>query len=264
MTAPLCACGKPSPDARLCRACTARLSRLLATAASVAGDLGDAVARLMRRGAGGKRTGDEQPLPLDLAASGVAHGLRNCLAGWVRVIKARVPDRSGPLCPACIHPSCRAIRRASWPAGTVPSMASWLSGQLDVIRQHEAAAEVLADVGAHVAAALAVIDRAPELHPAGSCGECGSPLRAEPGADSAWCPRGHFNEGIAARRAARAAAADVLGTAAEISGALERLGINVAASKIRTWAARGRIAQRPGGVYAMSDVLVLADLQKSV
>lgn len=256
-TTPLCACGKPSPDARLCRACTARLSRLLTRAADIAGDLDDAVARLLKRGSGGKRT-DEQPLPLDLAASDIAHGLRNCLAGWVRVIKPRVPDRYGPLCPACIHLSCRAIRRAMWPADAVPSMASWLGGQLDVIRQHEAAAELLADVGAHVTAALAVVDRQPELHPAGLCSQCGLPLRAEPGADTAWCREGHFNEGIAARRAARAAMADQLGTPSELARTLAVLGYAVRESTISSWGTRGRLARRPGGLYRLSDALALA------
>lgn len=82
---------------------------------------------------------------------------------------------------------------------------------------------------------------------------------AEPGADEATCGCGWVTRGIIAARAQRAAAADVLGTATEISDALARLGIRVSAGTIRMWgsASRARLVQRPGGVYAMSDVLAL-------
>jgi hypothetical protein len=55
----------------------------------------------------------------------------------------------------------------------------------------------------------------------------------------------------------RAAAADVLGTPAEISGALNRIGIHVPRGTITSWASRGRLTARPNGLFALSDVLAL-------
>jgi hypothetical protein len=96
----------------------------------------------------------------------------------------------------------------------------------------------------------------PRSRPSTGC-PSGAQLLAELGADTVTCACGTLAVSLLAKRRERAAAADVLGTPGEISGALDRIGIKVSASTIRKWASRGRLAPRPGGVYALSDVLAL-------
>jgi hypothetical protein len=244
LTTPLCACGQPSPDARLCRTCSRELKSALQFAASIAADLDDAVARLLRRGGGGPRaSGHEVPLPLDLGASDAKYELRNTLSGWIRVIFETRPD---------------AVR--VWPPDTVAGMARWLAERLDVIRQHEAATEMHDEITEAVARARAIVDRQPDKIGAGACDLCGAQMWADGDSDSAVCERCEavIVTGVRDRRRAMAAAADVLGSAGEISGALAKIGIQVPRGTITSWASRGRLAARPGGVYAMSEVLALA------
>ncbi len=103
----------------------------------------------------------------------------------------------------------------------------------------------------------AVVDRQPDRAPAGTCEECGSQLRAELGADSVQCRCGALALALNDKRREHASAADVLGTPGEISGALARTGITVPRGTITSWASRGRLLPRPGGAYALSDVLAL-------
>jgi hypothetical protein len=231
----------------LCRACAASLARSLATAASLAGDLDDAVARLLKRGSGGgKRSGDDNPLPIDTGAMDARDALRNALSGWVRVIR-EMPYRADD----------------PWPRDTVASMARWLHLRLDAIRQHEAAADIHDEITSAVARAAVVVDRQPERTPAGTCEACGAQLLAELGADEVRCSCGMLTTALRQKRTDRAAAADVLGSAGEISGALGKIGISVPRGTITSWASRGRLTARPGkrngqSVYAMSEVLALS------
>lgn len=255
---PLCACGQPSPDARLCRSCTARLRSSLEFAASISADLDDAVARLTVRGSGGgSRRVPESGPPLDMAAMESRDALANELSGWVRVLLEHEPERCGPACRACRHGSCEAIRLSRWPRDTIADMARWLLFMLPAIRQREWAADMLHGVTSATAGAAAVIDRKPERVPAGMCETCGAQLLAELGADEVRCQCGMLAVALAARRRDRAAAADVLGSAGEISGALARIGIALPRGTITSWASRGRLIPRPGGVYALSEVLAL-------
>lgn len=236
MTAPACgSCTAPVSDAYLCAGCTRDLAEQLLLAASIAGDLDDAIAKLLKRGTGGPRSEAEAPLPLDLAASDARQALSGCLMTWVL--------------------------RMQPPPGTVllgvPAMAKWLVGHRAEIRQHQDAARMLADVRARVGAAMAVIDRKPERAPAGTCDSCGRQLLAELGADEVTCGCGALTVALMAKRRERADAADVLGTAGEISGALERIGIHVPRGTITSWATRKKLLPRPGGMYALSDVLAL-------
>jgi hypothetical protein len=222
--------------AALCTGCAREIRALLLTAANISGDLDDATAKLLRRGAGGRRTDTESALPIDLRASETASALRVELAVRVnRLLRPKEP----------------------WPTADIHGLARWLAGHGDRWSHHPESPRMLTEVRSRVRDALAVIDRAPERVPAGNCAECGARLLAELGTDAVTCSCGALTEGLADKRARRAAAADVLGTAAEISGALERIGIRVPRGTITSWASRGRLAARPGGVYALSDVLAL-------
>lgn len=245
MTTPACgSCTAPVTDAYLCAGCTRDLAGQLLLAASIAGDLDDAIARLLKRGSGGPRSEAEAPLPIDLAASDAATMLKVCLFHWVSVTV--LPWPAGQPCAP-----------EDAPAHTIDSMARWLAVRRGRIRQHARAADAHREITEAVRRALAVIDRKPERAPAGQCSACGAQLLAELGADEVTCGCGALTIALTARRRERAAAADVLGTAGEISGALERIGIRVPRGTITSWASRGRLTARPGGAYALSDVLAL-------
>jgi len=244
-TAPACgSCTKPVTDAYLCADCTRDLAIALLTAANIAPDLDDAIARLLKRGTGSGPSGSatEAPLPVDLAASNAKDKLSLKLGVAVSGIQ--------------LPPGAPGYAR-DWPYNTIGHMARWLAARLGRIRQHEHAPRWHHAIHRAVRDALAVIDTYPERAPAGQCEACGAQLLAELGADEVTCRCGVLTTALRATRRERAAAADVLGTATEIAGALEQLGIRVTASTIRTWASRGRLGARPGPKYAMSDVLAL-------
>jgi hypothetical protein len=233
MTMPACGCSRPSPDAYLCRSCTRELRNTLILAASIATDLYDAVARQLTRGDGMRHAGKpEPPLPVDLTAMTARIRLIRTLNTWTATITGRTIT-------------------------TVAGGSITLIAHLEQLRQHQAAWHAATAITAAVMDAVAIIDRRPDLRPAGECDNCSAPLRAEPSADTAICKCGHVTTGIAQRRAERAAAADLLGTATEISEQLATIGVRVAAGTIRMWASRARLTPRPGGMYAMSDVLTL-------
>lgn len=239
MTDAKCAtgCGRPSPSAALCAPCTTQLRSTLELASTLEEDLDDAAARLLRHGgSSGKRT-DESPLPIDMRAIDAATALRIALAIPIEVM----------------------LRRRAWSCTdhTITGMARWLLGQLPELAQHERAGDAHRLIRDAVAQAVRVLEPPAELHPAGSCSECGARLLAEAGADQAECRCGHVTTGLTAARAERAAAADVLGSATEISGALAMMGIGIPRGTITSWASRGRLHARPGGKYALSDVLAL-------
>lgn len=233
MTAPECAtgCGRPSPSAVICGTCTASLRATLELAAAIEPDLLDAVARQLHHGSGGKTPAAEPPLPYDPAASDAAEALHRCLSGWISVI-AMVPP----------------------PAGSIRGMAAWLNARMQHVSHHELAADILSSVRHAVDRCVRVLDAPPERHPAGDC-SCGRPLLADAHADEARCACGEVTTGIMASRAERAAAADVLGSADAISGALAGIGIRVSGGTIRQLITRGRLARRPDGQLAMSEVL---------
>ena len=117
---------------------------------------------------------------------------------------------------------------------------------------------MLRDMRNYVGRAIVVIDRAPERITAGLCPQCKRELFAELGADEVTCGCGMLVTALNDKRRERAAAADVLGTAAEISGALARIGITIPRGTITSWASRGRLGARgKSGMYALSDVLAL-------
>jgi hypothetical protein len=240
VTAPACgSCGSPTGDSSyLCTGCTRDLAALLLQAASIAPDLDDAVAKLLRRGSGGRRSEADAPLPVDLAASDAKADLQH----WLDY---------------CALSTWRRATDAAYPSGGIASRATWLAAHLTVVRQHPYAGKMLDKLREQVRRALAVVDRKPERAPAGLCDNCGRQLLAELGADSVTCACGMTVLALQDKRRERAAAADVLGTAAEISGALTKIGISIPRGTITSWGSRGRLTMRPGGVYAMSDVLAL-------
>lgn len=227
-------CGRPAPGATLCTECTGQLRSALELAISIEPDLLDAVARQLRHGGSSRSAAAEPPLPYDPAASDARRKLAMALADAIyRLI--------GP----------------AWPIAdtTIGGMARWLLSRLAQVAGSPYAARDHDAIRRAVARCAAMLDGPPERHPAGDCEECGARLLAEPDADEAECRCGFVNEDLRSRRAGRAAAADVLGSADAISRALEHIGIRVGGGTIRQLVTRSRIIRRPDGQIAMSDVL---------
>lgn len=229
-------CGRPSPSAFLCDECTGQLRSALELAVSIEPDLLDAVARQLRHGGTGKSAAAEPPLPYDPAASDARRKLALALGDVIY----------------------RMIGAENWPVAdtSIGGMARWLLGHLSQVAGSPHAARDHDAIRRAVARCAAMLDGPPERHPAGDCEECGARLLAEPDADEVECSRcGFVNEELRARRAQRAADADVLGSADAISRALEHIGIRVGGGTIRQLVTRARIIRRPDGQIAMSDVL---------
>lgn len=106
-----CACGKPAPDAFLCRACSLRLERALGDLPALIADLDITLTRQAVIGAhsdGGKPAKkDAQPLPFHHKAGDVRADLRHTLVTAIRHLT-----------------EARGI--AEGPADNTPAMARWL------------------------------------------------------------------------------------------------------------------------------------------
>ena len=151
-----------------------------------------------------------------------------------------------------------------YPADTVPAMAAWLAQRMDRIRQHEAAAQIVAGVTGAVRAAQRAIDRPPSRVYGGPCPQCGADLLGQPGEPTVTCPGCGTGYNLATRRAVmegqlRIRLADTLGTPDWCTTAASACGLHVTAAIIRVWASRRRLAQRPGGLYRFGDIAALID-----
>jgi hypothetical protein len=241
---PACACGQPSPDAFLCKACTRELSLALLAAVTLAPDLEVAVSR-QARFTGPQRGGGGSVLPFDERASDAAHALHAELSGWVRIHMAA----------------------GDYPAGGIAAMARWLLARTGRIRQHEGAADCHHGVTRAVRDAMRAIDRPPQRVYAGPC-DCGTDLTAKPGRSLVSCPSCGASYGVAQRQEwMRTQLEDTLGTAAYAAAVLPGIGVHVTAGAIRMWASRHKLearpgVPRPGGAaqprYRLGDVMALA------
>jgi ribosomal protein S27AE len=98
-------------------------------------------------------------------------------------------------------------------------------------------------------------------HPmaAGECAKCGLYLMAHDDHDRVWCPRcGTEHDVVTARFVASNTALTTWLTAAEVERSVSRYGKPIKATRIRQWAARGRLSGI-NGRYRLADVLRLAD-----
>jgi hypothetical protein len=191
VNAPLCHCGRPSPDAFLCDGCTRALTRILAELPSQLLDLQVTETRQSRtsRGDAGSHPTKKaaQPLPFDVAAATVAEQARSGLGSWAR----HLAEARGVECPQL---------------ATVPAMARFLFAHVGSIRQDELAGDMLAAMRALRQAIVRCVD-AYETRFVGPCTaqvpdvwtdgdrivfgtgthECGQDLRLRVGADRVQC-----------------------------------------------------------------------------
>lgn len=250
MTAPECAaqCGRPSPSAVICGACADSLAAALTMAASIAGDLDDAIARQLRHGGGGRRSGDEQPLPWDQRAALAAGALRAVLA-----------DVTGRL----VYEDGHLPRRAM----SIATMARWMERQVPRIAIRQDAAGIREDVQRAVTRAAMVLDGPPPREYAGPCPGCGADVLGQPGAPVARCKGCGAQVEVAAQQdAMRAAMDDMLFTAAQLVSMAAALGQPVSEHTVRSWVRRHQLVPKgewprdhgePMATYRFGDVLIL-------
>jgi hypothetical protein len=217
-------------------------------AASIAPDLDDAIARQLRHGSGGRRSGDEQPLPVDLRAADAARALRAVLAD----VTGRLVAEDGNL-----------PRRAM----SIAAMARWTERQVPRIAIRQDAAGIREDVQRAVTRAAMVLDGPPPRQYAGPCPICGYDVLGKPGSAIARCTQcGHAVEVRAQQDAMRAAMDDMLFTAAELVSMARALGQLVSEFTVRSWVHRGQLVAKgtrprgngqPMATYRFGDVLIL-------
>jgi hypothetical protein len=257
-------CGAATQSVYLCNQHAAHLARTLARLGGLADELRTSAHKLDHMGAqvGPSAKVKEAPLPMNEAASKVASKLQHTLLVWTHRV-AKLYGRKD---------------LASFKAG---DMARYLATHLDEYRAHQPVGALNTEILAIVKTAMRVIDAPPDttgMVYAGPCGaaeeladgtlgeECQTMLWGVRG--QAWivCPRCGAQWNIKERRrAALAAAENLVETADTISRALSAHDVEVTPGNIYTWKQRGKLA--PAGwshgdhgapLYRVGDVLDLA------
>lgn len=304
-TNPLCDVdGRPVADrrGRLCIPCWADLDYdLCELIESLARDLDITIAGLGK--SGGSPIGivvrsADRGVGFNEQASDIARDLRLCLGGWVRVLREDMPRELR--CTLCGEPRARHAAgpmpeaqdwipaQPPWPRDNLADLARWLIRHRRHVREHEAVADLHAELTWHIAAARRVIDRRPDKRYLGVCSAhletidgdeyadppvptrdviCDADLYALDGHATITCRTCGTTHDVADRRAVLLAAIDdQLGTAAEIARALAAYAdIDLRVERVRQWYSRGKIAQYPprdserSPRYRVGDVRALVD-----
>jgi hypothetical protein len=251
---PACAlCARPVVDmAYVCDRCAAKTVAELERVALVAGEAMTTIAKQARMGSGGRRTDTEVALPYNPAAAADHDAAVNTLTTWAR----HVHEQSGRALPitrtsVCAHTSCaRARRRATdgplcevaEPEHPTAVVALWLVRQLGWIRHRQEAEQALDEIGDACRVLVRVVDRPADHWYAGRC-DCGEDLYPVAEAKTVRCRGCASVHDLDERKVwLLDQAEDVLAGAAWCAATLERLGVKVTASTIRTWAERSQLA----------------------
>jgi hypothetical protein len=195
MTAPCVRCGRPT-DATICRPETRTLADQLLTAAGHAEDAEAVITRQVRYSGGGPRTGEERPMPTNLAASARLKAVGNTVTTWARHIcetrRAELPARRplyGPLCAdfPCKHVSCERIQ---WrvPPSSLTDACGWLATQIEWLRKRPEAGEAFKELHDACAQLTRLVDRPADRELVGMC-DCGKVLYARDGLAVVQCPQ---------------------------------------------------------------------------
>lgn len=165
-------CERPTPDAFVCTACTAKARRMLADLPSDMTELDVTLTRQSKTGRGGARgVGHEYALAYAWAASDDIWAIGNTVSTWARSVREeRYPEpddlQIGPVCElgappwlpdwTCAHSSCERLRddlelAAKWRAVaeraiTFAELCQWLRGQLDWMRHQPWADEAFSEL----------------------------------------------------------------------------------------------------------------------
>jgi hypothetical protein len=150
MTTPVCrvtSCDHPITDAWVCQRCAHQLERALGDIPAVVHQLNLTLAKQTRYADRNERGGNEQPLPMDPAASAASSDLLAHLVAWVRLI---AETRGIPLPAAPIYN----------PGGNpgLNSMSRWMLAHVEWLRHHEAGADCVDEITSDMRVARRVID----------------------------------------------------------------------------------------------------------
>jgi hypothetical protein len=266
MNCPVATCDRTMPGtATICGACSADLVRALADVPWLVQELDIVLSRQTSKVGGGRSA--ETPLPYGERASDATDPLRNALVGWVQDLGEREPpQRFGPACAACGHPSCALLAPLH---DTIPSMAAWLHARSYWLLRHPAVVEIYAEITGAVYGARRAIDRPPGYVYAGPCNACDIALYAKPGARDVRCRECRAVYDVEGRREwMRRECEHLLGSSSWVAMVCTGLGVPVAESTVRMWVKRGKLqprdhaatftgkARRP--LYRVGDVIAVA------
>lgn len=198
---------------------------------------------------GGGRPGkkSEAPLPLDLRAAEARTVLTGTLRAWVQRTLTDMP-------------------KATRPRDTMPAMAAWLTPLTGWLRHTPYGAQALDEITASVAQAVRVIDVQEERVGVGRCPLCSSPVYAPASRLVAYCRTEDCDGTVDVQewqQSLHQLAWDHEAGATEIASfATKHLGMKLAASTIRSWAHRGKLAatnpHESTPRYRFADVATLA------
>ncbi len=242
------ACTQPAPDTVICWDCAKKLTRLLADLAEDIAELTVQLTRQNRSGPPIASRAAERPVPFDEDAAWTLADVRSVLVGWTRV----AVDHDGKPWPADTLPAMlRRLRRTRW-------------------QTHEAADELLDELGWLHEQVLRVIDHPAERHYLGPCTAVdaeGIECTGDVYATGSGAPRCR-DCGATYSRDERMAwilevTADQLVTASEAAGALSAWGQHIKPELVWKWAERGRLERRGTDrhgrpTYRFADVRTLA------
>lgn len=282
MTATCPSCGCHQPDGLLCHEDSSALETMFAAVPELVDQLQVAISKQAKVGAAGKGGLARERSPINFGALAVRDALMVELATWAQdvsaqtwqpvgdrivVARAKTVPHIGPFHDQCQHPTCERMR-TSWvdPAPAVVVQATaYLANQIDAIRKHPAASEIVSGVGRVVKDAFRCIDRMQDRKYLGQCmadveGEtCYAEIWARPGANQTTCPACRGVHDVFARRAwLLEEAADMLFKVPEAARLMGEVGgIHVTQARIRGYIHRGRIAYKAGTMIRLGDLLAV-------
>jgi hypothetical protein len=232
-------CGRPAPEAELCRTCSDALCADLRTVGNRTTDshgnpvrtLADELLVTLTRGnrttnarVGGRSA--TTPLPWHEAAGDTVRRLRSALGTWASrlhlLYSPKLPDPTDPTGWFQPPPDFTA---------DVESLAAWLLRHPTWMAQHPDAAELFIDITGVIGEAWRIIDRVPDRWYAGPCSvkDCAGQVFGDPGGPVGSCTAcGNTYDMVQRRAFLLDAARDYVLTAAELSRALPvLLGITI-------------------------------------
>lgn len=247
-------CGKPVTDADVCTDCANRCGIALGEVSWLMHELDLVITRQTARAEHVGGPSAERPLAFAWDASDLRWALENTVTTWARVVVEEKPNVSDP---------------AGLSTGLV---AAWLTGQVEWLRHHPAAAEAVDEITACVYRAKRAIDIRPERLYAGPCTtkdesgrECKHDLYADPSSAVVTCPACRTRYDVAERKAwLMETARDHLATASEASRLCwTMLGDLVTTAMVRGYVRRGKLAShavrvengRDVALYRIGDVI---------
>jgi hypothetical protein len=240
MTNPICqvaSCDRPVADAYVCSRCAHDLERALGDIPAVVHQLNLTLAKQTRYADRNERGGNEQPLPMDPAASDAIDQLRGHLENWAKMI-SEIRGYQIPIAETLSRPA------------NLDILSRWMLNHVEWLRHHEAGHDCVEELTTDMRVARRVIDRPPDRWYAGPCTAlmadgypCNADMYAQADKGNVGCPDCGAVYDVAKRRAwLLAEAEDTLATTTEVCRALTTLaGVELTAASIRGYVHRGQL-----------------------